>query len=54
MVTPERPGTYVNMVRDLLKGGKEWDIELVKGLFLPQDMDAILSIPMSDLVQKTD
>ena len=41
------------MVRDLLKeGGKEWDIELVKGLFLPQDMDAILSIPMSDLVAK--
>ena len=53
MVTPERPGTHVNMVRDLLKeGGKEWDIELVKGLFLPQDMDAILSIPMSDLVAK--
>ena len=53
MVTPERLGTHVNMVRDLLKeGGKEWDIELVKGLFLPHDMDAILSIPMSDLVAK--
>ena len=39
------------MVRDLLKeGGKEWDIELVKGLFLPQDVDAILSIPMSDSI----
>ena len=35
VVTPERPGTHVNMVRDLLKGGKKWDIELVKGLFLP-------------------
>ena len=53
MVTPENLGTCVKMVRDLMKkGGRKWDIELVKGLFLPQDADAILSTPLSNLVTK--
>ena len=39
------------MVCDLLKdGGKEWDIELVRGLFLPQDVKAILSTPINESV----
>ena len=40
------------MIRDLMKGGREWDIELVRSLFLPQDADVILSIPLSNLVTK--
>ena len=41
------------MVRDLLReDGLEWDIELVKGLFFPQDAKAILSIPVSESVAK--
>ena len=40
------------MIRDLMKGGREWDIELVRSLFLPQDADAILSILLSNLVTK--
>ena len=41
------------MVRDLLgEEGMEWDIELVRGLFLPQDAEAILSIPIGELVAK--
>ena len=35
-----------------MKGGREWDIELVRSLFLPQDADAILIIPLSNLVTK--
>ncbi|KAK7853028.1 hypothetical protein CFP56_037176 [Quercus suber] len=39
------------MVCELLKeGGKEWDIELVRGLFLKQDVEAILSTPISESV----
>ncbi|XP_050246522.1 uncharacterized protein LOC126694332 [Quercus robur] len=39
------------MVCELLKeGSKERDIELVRRLFLPQDVEAILSTPISDLV----
>ena len=41
------------MVRDLLREDElEWDIELVKGLFFPQDAEAILSIPISESVAK--
>ena len=41
------------MVRDLLgEEGMEWDIELVRGLFLPQDAEAILSIPISESIAK--
>ena len=53
MVTPENPGIQVKMVRDLMKeGDREWDIELVKSLFLPRDVEAILSTPLSNLVTK--
>ena len=49
VVTPERHGNQIKMVRDLLKDeGMEWDIELVRGLFLPQDAEAILIIPISE------
>ena len=45
----ENPGIRVKMVRvlrDLMKeGDREWDIELVKSLFLPQDVEAILTTP---------
>ncbi|XP_030939770.1 uncharacterized protein LOC115964643 [Quercus lobata] len=41
------------MVRDLLgEEGMEWDIELVRGLFLPQDAETILSIPISESIAK--
>ena len=41
------------MVRELLReDGLEWDIELVRGLFLPQDAEAILSIPVSESTAK--
>lgn len=37
------------MVKDPLKDERMgWDIEQMKGLFLPQDADAILSIPISE------
>ena len=37
------------MVRDLLReDGLEWDTGLVRDLFLPQDAEAILSIPISE------
>ena len=48
MVSPEQPGNQIRMVSDLLREGcMEWDIELVKRLFLPQDVEAILSTPLS-------
>ena len=48
VVSPERPGNQVRMVSELLReGSMEWDIELVKRLFLPQDVEAILSTPLS-------
>ena len=41
------------MVKELLReGGLEWDIELVRGLFLPQDAEAILSIPINESAAK--
>ena len=50
MVSLEQPGNQIKMVCDLLKdGGKEWDIELIRGLFLPQDVEAILSTPINGL-----
>ena len=46
MVSPERPGNQIRMVSELMReGSMEWDIELVKRLFLPQDVEAILSTP---------
>ena len=51
VVSPEQLGNQIKMVSDLLKdGGKEWDIELVRGLFLPQDVEAILSTSISESV----
>ena len=51
VVSLERPGIQIKMVCDLLKdGGKEWDIELVIGLFLPQDVEVILSTPINESV----
>ena len=51
--TLERPGNQIKMVRELLREeGLEWDIELVRGLFLPQDVETILSIPISESVAK--
>ena len=51
MVSPEQPGNQIKMVYELLKeGSKEWDIELLRRLFLPQDVEAILSTPINDLV----
>ena len=48
MVSPERSGNQIKMVCELLEeGSKEWDIELVRRLFLPQDVEAILSTPIS-------
>ena len=53
VVTPERPGNQIKMVRELLREeGLEWDTELVRGLFLLQDAEAILSIPISKSVAK--
>ena len=41
------------MVRELLREeGLEWDTELVRGLFLPQDAEAVLSIPISESAAK--
>ena len=49
VVTPERPGNQTKMVWELLReDGVEWDIGLVRELFLPQDAEAILSIPISE------
>ena len=53
VVTPERPGNQIKMVRELLREDRlEWDIELVRGLFLPQDAEAILSILVSESATK--
>ena len=47
VVTPERAGNHVQMVRDLMSEEKpEWNSVLVKEMFLPQDAEAILSIPI--------
>ena len=49
VITPERPGNQIKMVRDLLReDGFEWDTGLVRDLFLLQDAEAILSIPISE------
>ena len=48
VVAPERPGNQIAMVKELLReDGLEWDTELVRNLFFPQDVEAILSIPIS-------
>ena len=49
VVTPERAGNHVQMVQDLMSEEKsEWNTVLVKEIFLPQDAEAILSIPISE------
>ena len=49
----EKGGMGFRDLKDLLgEEGMEWDIELVRGLFLPQDAEAILSIPISESVAK--
>lgn len=51
VVSLERLGNQIKMVCELLKeGGKEWDIELVRGFFLKQDVEAILSTPISESI----
>lgn len=53
VVTPERLGNQIKMVSDLLKDeGMGWNIELVRGLFLPQDAEAILGILISESAAK--
>ena len=53
VITPERPGNQIKIVRDLLReDGLEWDIGLVRDLFLPQDAEAILNIPISESFTK--
>lgn len=48
VVTPENLGSEVTWVRDLIDGGKmEWRADLIRQNFMPQDVDAILSIPLS-------
>ena len=49
MVTLEKAGNQIKVVRELLrKENLEWNTELVKEIFLPQDVEAILSIPISE------
>lgn len=53
VVTLGRHGNQIKMVSDLLKDkGIGWNIELVKGLFLPQDAEAILGILISESTAK--
>ena len=48
VVTPERPGLQVTRVCDLLDCDRmEWKEHLIHQWFLPQDVEAILSIPLS-------
>ena len=48
VVTPERPGLQVTWVCDLLDSDwMEWKEHLICQWFLPQDVEAILSIPIS-------
>ena len=49
VVTPERAGNQIKMVWELLREENlEWNTELVREIFLPQDAEAILSIPISE------
>ncbi|KAK9985942.1 hypothetical protein SO802_030893 [Lithocarpus litseifolius] len=48
VVTPERGNTQVTMVCDLIDNeSKEWKVDVVRQNFLAQDVEAILSIPLS-------
>ena len=54
-IVGENLGIRAKMVSDLMKeGDREWDIELVKSLFLPQDVEAILSTSSVTWLQKID
>ena len=49
VVTPERAGNQIKMVWELLREENlEWNTKLVREIFLPQDAEAILSIPISE------
>ena len=49
VVTPEKAGNQIKVARELLREENlEWNTELVKEIFLPQDTEAILSIPISE------
>ncbi|KAK9986188.1 hypothetical protein SO802_031139 [Lithocarpus litseifolius] len=48
VVTPEKSNTRLTMVCDLIDNeSKEWKVDVVRQNFLAQDVDAILSIPLS-------
>lgn len=48
VVTPENLGPGVTWVRDIIDGDRmEWRADLIRQTFMPQDVDAILSIPLS-------
>ena len=47
VITPERLSEKIQWVSDLDEDSKEWKRDLVSQCFLPQDTDAILSIPLS-------
>ena len=47
-VTPEIPGLPVTHIVELIDGDRmELKEHLIRQIFLPQDMDAILNIPLS-------
>ena len=48
VVTPENLGPGVTWVRDIIDGDRmEWRADLIRQTFMPQDVDAILNIPLS-------
>ena len=48
VVTPKRDGLHVTWVCNLIDGDQmEWKEHLIRQCFLPKDVDAILSIPLS-------
>ena len=48
VITPENSGLQVTRVCDLIDvDSMEWKEHLIRQVFLPQDVDAILSIPLS-------
>ena len=48
IITPEKQLPQGPWVKNLIKGySKEWDDNFIRQTFMPQDADAILSIPLS-------
>ena len=48
VVSSENLGPRVTWVRDIIDGDRmEWRADLIRQTFMPQDVDAILSIPLS-------